>query len=332
MRRRDVLRVLAFAPWVVHAQAQQPRKIWRIAFVYPTRAPATVSERTPGVQALFAELQRLGYVEQDNLLVERYPADGHSERLPSLASEAAQANPDLIFALSGRAMLAVKRATDRFPVVGMSSDPIAYGIVTSLSRPEGNITGVIVDAGAELWGKRLEILKEAAPRIRKVFQVTPRASFDSGVFRTAVEAAAQRTGVAVVGPPIDSPAEDLDYRRAFDNAVASGADAGIVSTSPENFSKSRFIVALAEEARLPTIYPSRDFTAVGGLIAYDINTLDLFRQVARQIDAIFKGARPSDVPFYQPTKFELVINLKTAAALGLTIPPTLLARADEVIE
>ena len=181
MRRRDVLRVLAFAPWVVHAQAQQPRKIWRIAFVYPTRAPATVSERTPGVQALFAELQRLGYVEQDNLLVERYPADGHSERLPSLASEAAQANPDLIFALSGRAMLAVKRATDRIPVVGMSSDPIAYGIVTSLSRPEGNIAGVIVDAGAELWGKRLEILKEAAPRIRKVFQVTPRASFDSGV-------------------------------------------------------------------------------------------------------------------------------------------------------
>ena len=173
---------------------------------------------------------------------------------------------------------------------------------------------------------------EVAPATSKVFLVIPKASSESGIVRGAVEAAARQVGLSLSGPAIESPTQEPEYRRAFGDAVAFGSNAAIVSTSPENYSARRWIVELAAKNRLPTIYPSRDFAEIGGLMAYDIDIFDLYRRVAHQIDTILKGTRPADIPVYQPTKFELAVNLKTAKAIGLDVPPALVARADEVIE
>ena len=333
MRRRAVLALLAVAAaWPCVAQARPPGKVYRIAIVHPSNPIALLSE-TGGLapwRALFEELRRLGYEEGQNLVVERYSGEGRTERYAELAKAVVRSAPDLIFVLSFRMVQHLKEAEGTVPIVAYTLDPVAFGFATSLARPGGNITGVDPGAGVQLWDKLLELLREVVQTVSRVGFLTPRAAWD-GKAGAALRAAADRTGISLHGDILTEPLEEAAYRRAF--ATATGrVDALIVGDEPENYTYRRLIVELAERSRLPTVYPNRLFAEAGGLLTYGINHADMYRIVASQIDRVLKGAKPAEMPFYQATKFELVINLKTAKALNLTIPPTLLARADEVIE
>jgi putative tryptophan/tyrosine transport system substrate-binding protein len=216
------------------------------------------------------------------------------------------------------------------PIITLSADPVGLGIVPSLARPGGNITGVSADAGLEIFGKRLELLKEASPNVSKIGYLASRLVWEKTLFATALLEAAQRMGIVVMWPS-DGPLQEQEYRRAF-AAIPQDVDALVVSEQNENWINRRLIIELADERKLPTIYPGRFFVQVGGLMSYGLDLAEVGRRVAVVIDQILKGQKPGEIPIYQPTKFELVINLKTARALGLALPEAFLLRADEVIE
>jgi putative ABC transport system substrate-binding protein len=224
-----------------------------------------------------------------------------------------------------------KAATTTIPIVGFMDDPVANGLVSSMARPGGNLTGVTSQPGQEMEGKRLGFLRELIPAASRVGFLASLwvAELPQGI---ALRDAAQQAGISLVGPPLESPIQESEYRRVFELMTQEHADALIVSDQAENNAYGRLIVKLTEEIRLPAIFPYRDFAEVGGLIAYGIDAVDLNRRAAGYIARILKGAKPGELPIDQGTKIELVINLKTARALGLTVPQILLAGADELIE
>jgi putative tryptophan/tyrosine transport system substrate-binding protein len=240
-------------------------------------------------------------------------------------------NPDAIVASTNPMVLDFKAATSTIPIVGITADPVALGIVSNLARPGGNITGVSVDAGIGMWTKRLELLYAVAPKTSKAAFLGSRAAWD-GPYGAALREAAKGVGISLVGAPLAAPFQEADYSRVLAAAVQEGAQALIISDMPYNFANRRLIVQLASEGRLPAIYPWRDAVETGGLMAYFFEGTDLYRHVAAQRDLILKGAKPGEVPIWQPTRFLLSINLKAAKTLGLTVPVSLLATADEVIE
>jgi putative tryptophan/tyrosine transport system substrate-binding protein len=335
VRRRAFIAGLAGAATVGHAQAQQTGKVYRIAYVTTALPVAEMSTyknpRSAAGKAFYGELRRLGYVEGQNLVVERYSGEGRIENFSELARDVVRSNPDLIVADSGRLVLAFNAATATIPIVGFTSDPVAIGFVSSLARPGGNITGVVSDPGFEIWGKRLELLKRAVPRVSRVGYLAPRASWES-LQGAAMRAAAQREGIALIGPPLDGIIQEPEFRRVFAAMAQAGADALIVSNDSETYVNRRLIVHLAERGRLPAIYPFRECVELGGLMAYAFDLSEIFGHAADQVDQILRGTKPGDIPFYQATKFALVINLKTAKMLGIVMPSSLLAQADEVIE
>jgi putative tryptophan/tyrosine transport system substrate-binding protein len=333
MRRREFIAGLLLATTPSRTQAQQPGKVYRIAIIHPSASAADMSEtgQNPNLSAFFIELRRLGYVEGQNLVVERYSSEGRPEGWPERAREAVRSNPDLIFAVSIRIVQHLKDATTVIPIVGVTADPVAAGLVTSLARPTGNLTGVIIDAGYEIWDKRLQILREAVPAVSRVGLLAPRNIWERH-YGSALRELAERAGIALLGPPLNEPIQEAEYHRVFQAMARDRADALMVNEVPENFAHMRVVVGLAAQARLPTIYPWRDAVEVGGLMAYSPDFVDLFHNAARQVSHLLKGAKPGEIPFYQPTKFALILNLKTARALGITIPASLLAHADEVIE
>jgi putative ABC transport system substrate-binding protein len=281
--------------------------------------------------ALFGELRRLGYVEGQNLVFERYNGDGRPEHFRELAADVVRRRPDLIYTFVTELLLAFKAETTTIPIVGLAGNPVGLGIISSLSRPGGNITGSSVDAGIEVWGKRLDLLREAIPRLSRLgFLVTT----TRWMYREAelLKDVSEKAGITLVGSPLDSPVDEAAYRRAFATMAQESLDAVFVGDEPEHFVNLRLIVELAEKGRLPSLYAWREAVEIGGFIAYAFELLELVRHNADVIDQILKGAKPGDIPFYQARKFELVINLKTAKALGITVPASLLARADEVIE
>jgi putative tryptophan/tyrosine transport system substrate-binding protein len=211
------------------------------------------------------------------------------------------------------------------------ADPVAFGIVPNLARPGGNITGISVDAGLEIWAKRLQILREVVPTAAKVGYLTPRPSWDLAQGR-AVQEAARGLGISLSGPPLDQPIQETEYRRVLGVMSHERLDGLIVSDIADNFTYRRLIVRLAEAAQLPTVYPYRTYFEEGGLMVYGSDVAALFRLVASYIDQILRGAKPGEIPIYLESKFELLINLKAAKALGLAVPTSLLVRADEVIE
>jgi putative ABC transport system substrate-binding protein len=285
----------------------------------------------PGYRALFRELRQLGYVEGRNLIVERYSAEGGGrERYAEIAPNVVHTKPDLICATSNLLVLSFKAATDTIPIVGFMSDPVAWGVVASLARPGGNITGVAADAGLEIWGKRLEILRETIPTASRVGFLTL-APWQSPQ-TVAMQEPARLAGMSLLGPALEPPIQDTEYRRVLSAMVQQRADGLMVGDTSINFTHRQLIVDLVEKARLPAIYPYRAHVEIGGLMSYAPATADLWRRLGGYIDQVLKGEQPGEIPIYLETKFELVINLKTAKALGLTIPRTLLARADEVIE
>jgi putative ABC transport system substrate-binding protein len=338
MRRREFIWILGGAStaslaWSVAARAQQPGKVHRIAIVHASDPVSELTETggNPRFAAFFEELRRLGNVEGQNLVVERYSGEGRTEHYGELVSEVIHRNPDVIFANSSLLVRQFKEATATIPIVGATADPLAYGIVISLARPGGNVTGVSVDAGVEIWTKRLEILKEAIPSASRVGFLTYRTSWEGGQGQ-ALRMATQGAGIAMLGPPLDDPIQPPEYRRVIAAMLQQHADALIVGDISNNVTYRQLIVELAEANRLPAIYPYRDHVQLGGLMAYAVDVDNLFRHAASQVDRILRGEKPGDMPYYQASTFELIINLKTAKALGVTIPQSLLARADEVIE
>jgi putative ABC transport system substrate-binding protein len=333
MQRREFITLLggATATWPLAARAQQPARMKRIAYVHSAGNVSRISgSGEPFYRAFFEELSRLGYVEGQNLGVERYSGEGRTERYAELARDVVNTHPDLILAVGGRLSLDFKMATTTIPIVTMIIDPIAMGLVASIARPGGNITGVTIAGGLEIIGKRMGLLVEAMPKLSTVGYLASR-PFWEDPRGAAVREAAKRAGISL-SPVMLSAFDEAEYQRVFRSMEQDRADAFMVSDEPENGINRVTIVELAAKGRIPAIYPVRDYVEAGGLMAYSPDLVDISRRLANLIDKILKGANPGDIPFYQPTKFELSINLKTAKALGLEMPAMLLGRADEVIE
>jgi putative ABC transport system substrate-binding protein len=228
--------------------------------------------------------------------------------------------------------MAFKAATTTIPIVALVGDPVASGLVSSLAHPDGNITGVSIDAGIETYGKRLEILREMVPSVSRVAFLAPRVYWQQHWFGGQMREAADRLGITLLGPPLEMPVNGPEVQRVMAAMAQQGADAIVVSEVPENVPWRQLIVEEAAKYRLPAIYAERDYVDLGGLMAYAEDYADLFRHAAMQIDQILQGAKPADVPIYQSLGWKMIINLKTAKALGIEIPGSILTRADEVIE
>src|SRR5882757_2818043 len=333
MRRRDFITALGTAAtWPLAIRAQQPARMQRIAFVHPF---AKVSEMNVSNQtyqrAFFEELIRLGYIEGQNLGVERYSGEGQSERYAELVRNVVNTHPDVIVTLGARLSLDFKMATTTIPIVTIMFDPVAQGLVTSIARPGGNITGVTIAGGFEIIGKRLGLLIEAVPKLSSVGYLASQPYWED-IRGAAAREAAKRAGISLKAALLESAFNEAEYQRVFRSMEQDRPDALMVSEDSEHVTNRATIVELAAKNRFPTIYPFRDFVEVGGLMAYSTDQADIYRRLANLIDKILRGANPGDIPFYQPTKFELSINLRTAKALGLELPAILLARADELIE
>jgi len=325
-RRRFLLTSLAGALAApLAAGAQQATKVARVGYL--------ATNPTPHFQAAFRQgLREFGYVEGRNLVIEDRDAAGKLERLPALAAELVALKVDVIVAPNTPAALATKQATKTLPIIFTAvADPVTSKLVTSLAHPGANVTGLSVLA-PELVGKCLELLKQAIPAVSRVAVLWhPGATgerTDKDMLKSA-EVAAQTLGVRLQFLEARGRA---DFDRAFSEMTRARADALIVVTSSILFGERRRLVDLAAKNRLPAVYPWREAVDAGGLMAYGPDLAAMLRRVANYVDKILKGTKPGDLPVEQPTKFELVINLKTAKALGLTIPPSLLGRADQIIE
>jgi len=335
MRRREFIALLggAAATWPLAARGQQTAKTHRIALVHPSVSIADMSESGgyPNYAALFKELRRLGYIEGVNLVVTRYSGEGQEERFPELCREIVRTKPDVIVTASSRLVLSFKAATDTVPVVGAMGDPVPSGIVANIARPGGNITGVSSEAGPEIWDKRLQILREVVPTASKVGFLGSRQIWSQPPV-DELRKAAQQSGISLLGPPMESPFASEEYRRVLGAMAQEHVDGVIIGDQPEHATYKQLIVDLVRAAKVPAIFPYREYFEIGALMAYGPSGPDIYRRLAGYIDQILKGAHPGDLPIYLMSKFELLINLTTAKALGLSIPPSLLVRADEVIE
>src|SRR5262245_39886909 len=334
LKRREFVTLVGgvVAGWPLTARSQVSKRYY-IAIVHPSAPISDIGETgdNPYYPALFKELRRLGYVEGENLIVARYSGEGREERFPELCRNVVGTRPDAIVTAASRLVRSFKAATDTVPVVASMADPVPYGIVASLARPGGNITGVSVEAGLEIWGKRLQVLREIIPTVLKVGFLGSRQIWQLPQVNAIRETAAQ-LAIALVGPPVESPMQEGEYRRVVSAMVQEHVDGVIVSDQLENVTYRRSIVALANDAQLPMVFPYREQFQSGGLVAYGPSLKSVYHRLAGYIDGVLQGTQPSEMPIYLESRFELLINLKTAKVLGLAVPPTLLARADEIIE
>jgi putative ABC transport system substrate-binding protein len=314
---------LLVAPLAV--EAQQAGKVYRIGVLERT----SMAMNAASFDAFRHGLQELGYVEGQNLVIEYRSADGRDERFPDLATELVRLKVDLFLTRGTPAALAAKHATGTIPVVMMGTgDPVGSGIVASLARPGGNVTG-LSSLVTDLYGKRLELLREMVPGLTRLAGLFNMGNPALPPAWKEVEIAARSLGIESQLLDVRTP-EDLG--RAFDAASSQRAAALVVGLDTLTLAHRRTIADLAAQHRLPAMYAASEFVDAGGLIAYGINYPDHYHRAASFVAKIFKGTKPADLPVEQPMKFELVINLKTAKELGLTIPPVLLFRADKVLE
>ncbi len=318
-RRSFIAGTLATFAAPLAAEAQQTGKVHRIGFL-------GTEPRNPRTEPFFQGMRDIGYVEGTNLVVEY--RHGPYEQLPDLAAELVRLKLDVLVALAPPASLAAKAATTTIPIVFFSSDPVAAGIVPSLARPGGNLTGVSYEAGLEIYGKQMEMLKQVVRALSRVIVPTNIDPAASALLKN-IALASQALSVQVKFLRGRDPAE-LD--RAFNALARLRGDALLVPPFPFFFTQVKWIVDLAARRRLPAVYSSRAFVTAGGLMAYGPDVPALYRRVAVYVDKVLKGTNPGDMPVEQPTTFELTVNLKTAKVLSLTIAPTLLLQADHVID
>jgi putative ABC transport system substrate-binding protein len=325
MRRREFIALVGgAAAWPLHARAQQQRKLPTIGFL-GTSAPSAFS---PWVSSFAQRLRDLGWLEGRTIAIEYRWAEGRPERYREIATEFVRLKVDVIVS-SGVGAAAAKQATSAIPIVfAVSVDPLGTGLVESLARPGGNVTGLSTQS-TDTVGKRIEVLREIIPSLRRLAIMANVGQRAAALQLREVEATARALGLDVA--PLEIRRVE-DVAPAFDEAVKRQVDAFYLVAEPLANAHRAYINRLALAARLPTMHGLREYVEAGGLISYGPNVPDMFRRAADYVDKILRGAKPGDLPVEQPTKFDLVLNLKTARALGLEIPPTLLARADEVIE
>jgi len=325
MRRREFMTLVggAVAAWPLAARAQQQRKLPTIGFL----GASTSSNWSHWTTAFVQRLRELGWIEGRTVAIEYRWAEGRSDRFTEIAAEFVRLKVDVILTVGSAAAVA-RQATSTIPIVfALAADPVGSGLVASLARPGGNLTGLSLQS-SDLAGKRIELLREVLPGLRRL-AIIANADSSSAVLESAeARAAARKLGL---------DADVLEIRRAEDigpafGTLESGVQALYVCPDPLVNANHARINTLALGARLPTIHPFRDYLGAGGFMSYGANNADLFRRAGDYVDKILRGAKPGDLPVEQPTKFDLVINLTTAKALGLKIPESFLLRADEVIE
>jgi putative ABC transport system substrate-binding protein len=327
LRRRDFVTLIAGVAieWPRTAAAQRGAKVYRIG-ILETISPIA---NAANFDALRKGLRELGYVEGQNLFFEYRSADGRNERFPNLVAELVRLNVDLIVTRSTPAVLAAKAAATAIPVVmAATANPVGDGIVATLARPGGSITG-LSSFHTELSAKRLELLREMIPRIARIATLSDPSNPVTPGQEEDVRRAARSLGLQT---QFLGARNREDLGPAFEVAAREKVEALLVQNSAPTQANLQLTVDLAAKHRLPTIYASKEFVDAGGLMTYGVNYPDLYRRAATYVDKILKGAKPADLPIEQPTKLELVINLKTAKTLGLEVPPTLLVFANEVIE
>jgi len=315
----------AVLAWPLAVRAQPMAKVWHVGMLETTAATLNATNLDAFKQAL----RQLGYIEGQNLIVEYRSGDGHIERFPQLAAELVRLNVDIIITRGTPAALAAKKATATIPIVMAAiGEPVETGMVASLARPGGNVTGLSAFV-TELTAKRIEIMREVIPQLSRMALIDNMANRSVPAQWDETKRAAFALGIQ---PQLYDVRKAEDIERAFSSAIAQRVNALSVGNDSVVIANRIQVVQLAAKHRLPAIYATRDFVDAGGLLSYAAHYPDLYRRAAAYVDKIFKGAKPADLPVEQPTKFEIVVNLKAASALGLTVPSTLLARADEVIE
>jgi putative ABC transport system substrate-binding protein len=333
MRRRDLIALvtgaITFRPLAARAQ---PAKRRRIAIVTSVIPAYLISEESGdnASRLLFRELRRLGHVDGGDMIVERYSAEGHPERLAALAREVVSHAPELIVAGGGPVAEALAGATTTIPIVAIFTSALRTGLVASLARPGSNITGVSVDIGMEIVGKRIQMLKEVAPAARKVgyIEVSGSSATTAG---PVLADASQKLGISIVVIPLRESTRE-EYERIFAEMAERKIDAVLISDQGEALAYRQLIVELAQKNHLPTMCASADFVDIGGLMSYAADPEAVFRAIADDVHQILAGTKPERIPVVQPTKFEFSVNLNTVQALGLIVPPPLLAAADRVID
>lgn len=326
MKRQIIFSYLAivFLATVSFAEAQQPTKVHRIGFL----ASGFPSGTSSSLEVLRKSLGEMGYVEGRDVAIEYRWAEGRQDRLPGLANELVRIKVEVILASGMSAVLAAKNATKIIPIVFVgAADPVAWGLVASLAHPGGNVTGLSELAGRELEGKRLEILKEAFPRTSRVAVVL---DSTSRVDPNPLHEAARALGLTLILS--DETVTPNEFRSAFAAMIREKSNAVYAPQTPINVRHRDLIVELATKHRLPVMYGSSEFVEAGGLMSYGAHFPDLFRRAAVYVDKILKGTKPSDLPVEQPMKFELIISLRAANKIGVTVRPEVLARADKVIK
>ena len=309
----------------VSTHAQQPTKIPRIGLLF-TATPSAAAAR---IEAFRQGLRELGYVEGKNILIEQRYAEGQLNHMNELAAELVRLKVDVIVTIGPAATRPAKEATTAIPIVmGVDDDPVGNGFVASLARPGGNITG-LASLAPEIGGKQLELLKEIVPRLSRVAVLGTSTQPGNAQSLREAEVAAGALAVKLQYLDVLSP---KDIEPVFRTASNGRAEAVLVLRASIFFSHRKQIVDLAAKRQLPAMYYTTEYVEEGGLMTYGVSITDLFRRAATYVDKILKGAKPAELPIEQPTKFELVVNLKTAKRIGLTIPPNVLARADKVIK
>ncbi len=332
MRRREFITLLcgAAVTWPLAAHTQQARKLYRVALVFNASPVAEMigpDPIHPATRSFVHTLRSLGYVEGKNLVLEHRSAEGKNERLPEIMRELVSIKADVIVTVSNPMTRAAMDVTRTVPIVmAISNNPVEYGLVQSLSRPGGNVTGLTGSVGPDFPGKQLQLLKELLPRISQVAYLRSKEGVQEGL--QAGETAARKLGIKL----LFAEHTPTDYTGAFALIARERRDALVVNASTASWANRRSIIEFAAERRIPAMYAAREYVEDGALMSYGTSTRDLLRRAARYVDKILKGAAPADLPVEQPIKFDLVVNLKTAKALGLTIPPTFLAQVSEVIE
>jgi len=333
MQRRTIVFIVALAlsslSAALAADTRQPAKVPRIGVLLPGPPPGP-HERSPGLEAFQQGLRDLGYVEGQNIVMESRWAEGKFERFPDLAAELVRLKVDIIVTVSTSATQAAKQASETTPIVMVDvGDPIGTGLIASLARPGGNITGLSTQ-DTDLSGKRVELLKEAVPKLSRLAVLWNSASASMKFDFRAARVKAEVLGLTLIS--LEIPGNPEDFERAFSAVSQERPDALYVTFDAFTSRHRKRIVELAAAHQLPAIYARRQIVDAGGLMSYGPRLTDLWRRAATYVDKILKGAKPAELPVEQPMRFEFVINLKTAAALGLTLPPTFLYRADEVLK
>jgi len=331
-----VVLVLSILAIPLAADAQQPGKVYRIGWLgistggYETNPRHCPVKGDPYWQAWIEGLRERGYLPDQNLVIECRWTEGREDRAPALAKELVSLMPDLLAVYGTVQVRAAKQATSTSPIVMVGViDPVRRGLVASLAHPGGNVTGLTHTAGVEIVGKYLELLNEAFPKVSRVAILGYSGSRPEPIFQRERDAAARKLGMTLQTFAVRSPEELAGAIAAMTNAGAEGA---IMEPNPFWEAHRQWVVDLIAQSRLPAVYPWREFVHAGGLMSYDVNRSDVVRRLGVYVDKILNGANPGDLPVEQPTKFDLMINLKTAKTMGLTIPPSLIMRADEVIE